>query len=76
MPKTLIDLTSPATLGETIMCELCEPGGANRSCSWPLNDGYGIYLTRVCEACEAEALASYRPDITDRYDTDEQIEPD
>jgi hypothetical protein len=60
------------------MCEQCQPGGPNRGNSWPIYDGHGIYLSRVCDACEAATLAQFRPDILDAYDTDEQIdaEPD
>jgi hypothetical protein len=42
----------------------------------PLYDGYGIFLCYACPHCERERLSHYRPDILDRYDTDEQIEPD
>jgi len=41
-----------------------------------LYDGYGIYLCKACDECENRKLNSYRSDIMDRYDTDEDIEPD
>ncbi len=43
---------------------------------YPLYDGYGIFLTYACEKCEKEKLSHFRPDIMERYDTDEQIEDD
>lgn len=43
---------------------------------YPINDGYGIFLCYVCEECEERKLATYRPDIMERYETDEQIEDD
>lgn len=39
-------------------------------------DGYGIFLTFVCDRCEAQKMAGFRPDINERYDTDEPIEAD
>jgi hypothetical protein len=44
--------------------------------SWAEYDGYGIYLTRVCEKCEREKMAKFRQDIRTAYDTDDQIEAD
>lgn len=40
-----------------------------------LRDGYGIFLTFACMVCEDEKLKKYRPDIQERYETDEPIEP-
>ena len=42
----------------------------------PLYDGYGIFLTYVCEVCEATKLEKFRPDIMTRYETDETIDDD
>ena len=39
-----------------------------------LRDGYGIFLTYACTACEDKKLAEFRPDIIEQYDTDKQIE--
>ena len=39
-----------------------------------LLDGHNIYLCRVCDKCEAARLREFRPDVLDRYETDEQIE--
>lgn len=41
-----------------------------------LYDGYGIFLTYACEACECKKLARFRPDIMERYECDEPIEPE
>jgi hypothetical protein len=41
-----------------------------------LHDGHGIFLTFACDKCERDKLKEFRPDIMDRYDTDEQIEAD
>ena len=39
-------------------------------------DGYGIFLRKVCDRCEANALSGYRKDIFEAYDCDEAIEPE
>ena len=46
--------------------------------SWPEYDARGIYLCRVCEVCQEEKLAGYRPEVlTDGdYEADEPIEPE
>lgn len=41
--------------------------------SEPIFDGYGIYLTKACNACEKEKLSRFRADIFDRYECDEPI---
>jgi ABC-type polysaccharide/polyol phosphate export permease len=38
--------------------------------------GYGIFLCYTCTQCHKRKMAGYRADIHERYDTDEQIEPD
>ena len=44
---------------------------------WAEYDGYGIYLCRVCEDCEAVKMATYRPDIKECFDPgDDTIEPE
>ena len=42
----------------------------------PQYDGYGIFLCYTCTKCHNARMASYRRDIMERYETDEQIEPD
>lgn len=47
--------------------------------SWWAHDAQGIELCRVCEKCEREKLARYRPEILhgyDQNDVDEPIEPE
>ena len=39
-------------------------------------DGYGIELFKGCSECEVEQLAKFRPDILERYECDEPIEPE
>jgi hypothetical protein len=39
-------------------------------------DGHGIYLTHVCDRCEQRRTERYRPDIFERYPTDEPIDED
>ena len=39
-----------------------------------LHDGYGIFLGYACSRCRREKLAGFRPDIFERYETDEPIE--
>jgi hypothetical protein len=50
----------------------CKSGKMRR----PRFDGYGIFLTFVCDDCEEEKMSKYRKDIEERYETDEQIEDD
>ena len=42
---------------------------------WELLDAQGIYLRRVCELCEREHLARYRPEILTGYDQNDVDEP-
>jgi hypothetical protein len=35
---------------------------------WELVDARGVYCGRVCERCEAEKRARYRPEILTSYD--------
>ena len=49
--------------------------GSGEPC-WPLRDGYGIFLTYVCDDCIKEKRAEFRSDIFCQYDTDDQIEAD
>lgn len=41
-------------------------------------DARGIFLTYVCDACRADQLSHYRPDVltNSRYEADEQIDED
>lgn len=39
-------------------------------------DGYGIFMCYACSKCEDKKLAGFRPDIRQRYDTDDRIEPE
>ena len=51
----------------------------NRDESWEVCDAQGIYLCRVCDRCERQKLARYRPEILSGYDqsdVDEPIEPE
>ena len=40
-----------------------------------LFDGHGIFMTYACDKCRKRKIAGFRPDIFERYETDEQIEP-
>ena len=42
----------------------------------PQYDGYGIFLCYTCAQCYKRKMAGYRADIGERYETDDQIEPD
>lgn len=58
---------------------VCRGGKVSTNPSWWANDGEGIPLCRVCDDCEDEKLAGYRPEILtgyDQSDVDEPIEPD
>ncbi len=52
--------------------------GLSSAPSWWTYDAKGIPLVRVCDRCEREKLARYRPEILTGYvqsDVDEPIEP-
>jgi len=49
------------------------PCGSCQPC-WALYDGYGIFMTYVCDQCHSAKLSQFRDDIFTQYDTDEQIE--
>lgn len=56
------------------MIKLCRCGsGLPRR---EIKDGYGIFLTFVCDQCERERLAEFRPDIMSAYGHDEPLEDD
>lgn len=55
---------------------VCNTRGHHAENSWAEYDGYGIYLARVCDDCVEEVMAGFRPDIKDRYEADEPIEPE
>jgi hypothetical protein len=40
------------------------------------HDGYGIFLCFACPKCRHERVSAFRPDIFERYECDEDIEPD
>jgi hypothetical protein len=44
--------------------------------SYPIFDGYGIYLTQVCHKCEDKVVSTFRSDIFENYDCDEPIDSD
>lgn len=57
----------------------CVGGVPSSEPSWWAKDGKGIPLCRVCDACRAEKLARYRPEVLVPYnelDVDESIEPE
>ena len=43
---------------------------------YALKDGYGYFLTYVCDHCVKEKRSEFRTDIFERYDTDEPLEAD
>ncbi|MGH9649935.1 MAG: hypothetical protein ACRD3I_05635 [Terriglobales bacterium] len=43
--------------------------------SWWEHDARGIPLCRVCDRCQDEKLAGYRPEILSGYDQDDVDEP-
>jgi hypothetical protein len=46
--------------------------------TWWEYDARGIELCKVCDACRAEKLAMYRPEVlrNPNYEADEDIEPE
>ena len=61
------------SFGRVVICA-CGSGLQSR---WAL-DARGIPLRRVCEKCEREKLASYRPEVLvdPNYECNEQVEED
>lgn len=55
---------------------LCSCGSGLES--WELYDARGIFCCRVCDRCEDEKTARYRPEIftNPHYEADEPIEPE
>ena len=51
-------------------------GCGSGECREARYDGYGIFLTYVCGACEADKMSRFREDIDERYDTDDVIDED
>jgi len=57
----------------------CVGGAISTEPSWWAKDGRGIELCRVCDLCEKEKLAHYRPEVLGHYnelDVSEPIEED
>lgn len=53
----------------------CRGGIPSTEPSWWARDGRGIELCRVCDLCEREKLAHYRPEILGYYDQGDVDEP-
>lgn len=53
----------------------CVGGVPSTNPSWWVNDAQGIPLCRVCDECEAEKLARFRPEILSGYDQNDVNEP-
>lgn len=63
----------------TVREHQCVGGEWSTTETWWAKDAQGIELCRVCERCEKEKLAKYRPEILTGYtqaDVDEPIEED
>ena len=43
---------------------------------YPIYDGYGIYLSKVCSECEPKVVSKFRKDIFEAYECDEPIDED
>ncbi len=41
-----------------------------------LHDGHGIFLCYACDKCKRKKMQGYRPDIMERYECDEPIDPE
>ena len=53
----------------------CVGGHGSEEPSWWEYDARGIPLCRVCDACRAEKLGRYRPEILTGYDQGDVDEP-
>lgn len=56
------------------MSDICRCG--SNEYRYPLKDGYGFFLTYVCDKCVGERRKEFRADIMDQYDTDEPLYED
>lgn len=54
--------------------KLCPCGSGLMRCE--MHDGYGIFLTFACSECWPAKRERFRPDIMERYETDEPIDDD
>ncbi len=54
--------------------DLCRCGSGEPH--YPLKDGYGFFLTYVCDKCVGARRKEFRPDILDQYDHDEPLYED
>jgi hypothetical protein len=54
---------------------ICVGGKESTKDSWWVRDAQGIELCRVCEDCEKEKLARYRPEILSGYTQEDVNEP-
>lgn len=52
--------------------DLCNCG--SKQPRYPIRDGYGIFLTYVCDHCVKEKRAEFREDIQEQYDAEEPID--
>lgn len=41
---------------------------------YPLRDGYGIFMTYVCDKCVKDRRGEFRSDIFEQYDHDEPLD--
>lgn len=53
----------------------CIGGEPSTEYAWWARDGRGIELCKVCDKCEREKLAQYRPEILRLYDETDVDEP-
>lgn len=51
------------------------PCGSGLPSRW-VKDGHGIPLTRTCQACHDRKMKEFRPDIMEKYEADEPIDPE
>jgi hypothetical protein len=49
--------------------------GSGKMSRW-IYDGHGIELFRACDVCLPEKMKGLRPDIMEKYEADEPIEPE
>jgi len=47
--------------------------GSNKE-RYPVNDGYGFFLTYVCDFCYDKKMAMYVPNIHEHYEHSEDLE--
>jgi hypothetical protein len=70
-----VDDVLPCVQEVSKMEHLCKGDVVSTNYTWWAKDARGIELCRVCDECEEEKIARYRPEILSGYDQGDVDEP-